>query len=398
MSSEEVSATGALWNRQGVPRHRWVIWMSAWLFLRLTLTPLMRVKVGGEEHVPETRGAMLLANHATFFDFLLCFWGVGRPTSGIGSEQVFRLPVAGWVLKQLNGIPFSKGAKDSAAVRALAEAYEGGAIIGMFPEGMRSWTGEPLPIKRGTGRLVKSLGCPVIYCRVITGFLQHPRWATWPRLVPWHMEYAYEEFPPEATAEEINAAIARGLAIDPEAVELPPGSWGFRLAEGLPEFLWACPSCFATETLSVPSDKDCVVCSACSHRWRIDLRCQMLGDTPETPTFSVAEARHRLSAHFPLDAEVVCDDMHVTGVQRGRLREEHVASGAARLTDEGLEVHDGDEILWTLPYTEMTAVLLQFRNALQIRTEDANYQLDPRGQSRLRWYHFLGLRTTDIAG
>ena len=102
----------SVWARQGLPFHRWLCWGAAWLITRLTVAPLLRVKVVGKDRIPKTGGAMLLANHSTFWDFLLCFWGIYRPASGIGSEQVFRLPVAGFVLTQLNGIPFSKGVKD----------------------------------------------------------------------------------------------------------------------------------------------------------------------------------------------------------------------------------------------------------------------------------------------
>jgi 1-acyl-sn-glycerol-3-phosphate acyltransferase len=377
----------------------WLVWLWAWVVMRLTVVAALRVRVDGLDKVPRQGGAMMLANHTTLFDVLLCFWGVHRPTFGIGSEQVFRLPVVGSFLKSVGGIPYAKGAKDGAAVRALAEAYKDGGLIGMFPEGLRSWTGEPLPIRPGTGRLVKSLGCPVVYCRVYTGFLQHPRWATWPRAVPWHMEYDYEEFPEDTSAEDINRAIARSLAIDPAQIELPEGSWGYRLAEGLPEYLWACPSCFEMEALSVPSsDKDCVECGGCHRRWRVDLRTFLNGETPETPTWTVGQARERVDERFTADTPVECDWMDVTQVRRGQLKAAPVASGRARLGTQGVEIIQDDQVLWTLSYAEMRAVLLQFRNALQVRTEDSNYQLTPRGQSTLRWHHFLALRADALVG
>jgi hypothetical protein len=55
---------------------------------------------------------------------MICFWGAYRPARGIGSEQVFRLPVAGWLIETLGGIPFPKGAKDGEAIRKLVAAYE----------------------------------------------------------------------------------------------------------------------------------------------------------------------------------------------------------------------------------------------------------------------------------
>lgn len=376
----------------------WLFYVWAWTTMWLVMMIPLRVRIRGLENVPREGGAMLLANHTTFFDVLVCFWGLHRPSHGIGSEQVFRLPLAGAFLKAVGGIPYTKGAKDGDAVRALAAAYEKGGIIGMFPEGLRSWTGAQLPIRRGTGRLVKSLGCPILYCRVHTGFLQHPRWATWPRLVPWLMEYELKQIPEEWSAEEINDDIARELHIDPEAVELPKGSWGFRLAEGLPDFLWACPACFAQESLTVQRSAKDVVCSACSRAWTVDLRSQLVPQTEDTPGFGVARARDLLDEHFTTIEGVRCDEMEVTTVKRGELKRQPVATGAARLTEDGIEVHDGDEVLWSLPYSEMTAVLLQFRNALQVRIEGANFQLAPSGQSTLRWHHFLALRCEGLVG
>jgi len=212
------------------------------------------------------------------------------------------------------------------------------------------------------------------------------------------MEYSREEFPPEATAEDINAAIARGIAIDPETIDLPDGSWGFRLAEGLPRFLWACPSCFAHESLNIPKDRDCVSCSACSRTWRVDLATRMVGETADTGTWTVAAAKQRLVDHFTTVGDVGCERMVVTQVRRGQLRPEPIAEGAARLGPDGLEVLVDDEVVWRLPYADMSAVLLQFRNALQVRTEDANYQLDPEGQSTLRWHHFLALECKGLVG
>ncbi|MCP4805159.1 MAG: 1-acyl-sn-glycerol-3-phosphate acyltransferase [Proteobacteria bacterium] len=382
----------------GMSHVKWGFWLWFWTTLKFGLMWPMRVRIKGLDEVPKTGGAMLLPNHTTFFDVLICFWGLHRPSHGIGSEQVFRLPGVGWFLEMVGGIPYTKGAKDGDAVRRLVECYEGGNIIGMFPEGLRSWTGAPLPIRRGTGRLVKSLGCPLLFCRVDTGFLQHPRWATWPRLVPWTMEYELQQVDPDATADEINEQIARGIAVDPELVELPEGSWGFRLADGLPDFLWACPECFAMESLTVQSGGNHVACSHCARRWRVDLRSQLVGETQDATTMGVALARDALDAHFSLSTHISCHEMEVTAVRRGQLKREPVVTGAARMTDTGLEIHKGDEVLWFLPYEDMVAVLLQFRNALQIRVDGANYQLVPHGESTLRWHHFLAMHCKGLVG
>jgi len=387
------------WIHEGIPFHRWLSWRAAWLTIHLTLGMAFWIKVHGRERVPEKGGAMLLSNHTTFFDFLICFYGVYRPVHAIGTEQVFRVPVAGFLLRQLNGIPFSKGKKDRAAVGALADAYKKGAIIGMFPEGFRSWTGETQPVRPGTGRLVKSLGCPVIFCRVSTGFMQHPRWARWPRRVPWVMEYdAPVSFPEDATVDEINAMLEEGIRMDPNDVSIPRGAWGFWLADGLPRFLWGCPGCGTIDKMSVPrSDRNTIVCGACSRRWRVDLKCIMHSETDQAETMSVADAQRRMLEVCPDDAALSCPASVVSEVRRGQFKHEPLATGRATLASDGVEVTDGDRVVWSLPYSEMTAVLLQVGNKLHVRTQGANYQLDTPGQSALMWHHYLGRRATSAA-
>jgi len=37
-------------------------------------------------------------------------------------------------------------------------------------------------------------------------------------------------------------------------------------------------------------------------------------------------------------------------------------------------------------------------NALQVRTDHSNHQLDPSSQSTLRWHHFLAMKADALVG
>ncbi|MCB9745744.1 MAG: 1-acyl-sn-glycerol-3-phosphate acyltransferase [Alphaproteobacteria bacterium] len=387
-----------------LPLHRRLLWRAAWLLVAGTVGVALRVKRSGQENIPEEGGALLVANHTTAIDFMMPIWGAWRPVFAIGSEQVFKLPVAGWLLRQLNGVPISQGVKDRAAVHHLVKAYEGGHIVMMFPEGKRSWTGRPLPVTPGTGRLVASLGCPVVHCRIRTGHLFHPRWARYPRFVPWHMHYDPPVSYPEGTPpEEITADMERRIAIDVEEIEAPRFSWGFRLAEGLPRFLWACPSCFTTDALEVlPEDRDSVRCRACQRAWRVDLSAK-LNPHGGGERISVAAAHARVSQHFgaALDparfaAEGVALETargQVSRIARKQPEPERVAEGRLRLCAHHLEILDEDGAsLWSLPYTELKAAILEFRSMLVLRTAEGALLLEPGEESPHKWHHFLTAR------
>lgn len=377
-----------------------MVWRTGWLLLACTLMPVLRVKVRHFERVPQQGGALMLANHATVLDFMMPLWAAWRPVFAVGTEDVFRIPVAGWLLRQFNGAPISKGVKDRGAVLHLVRAYEDGQMAFMFPEGQRSWTGRPVPIKPGTGRLVKRLGCPVVICKITTGFLQHPRWARWPRWVPWVMEFEEPvRYPEDATVEEINADIARRMTIDPDEVEVPRGAFGWRLAEGLPAFMWACPACFAVESLSVPADdRNRVGCTACARSWRVDVGTRMNPDAEGEPAWTVATARDRVNAHFgvALDAERFAAEgiaLETTSgglsrVYRHKRHPEPFVRGRLWLAADGLRV-EGAEGLFFLPFTDLVAVMLQFRSKLHLRTADTNYELDVGAESTHKWHFFV---------
>ncbi len=393
-----------------LPLHRRVIWRITWTLVTYTLMLFVRPRVRGQEHIPATGGALIVANHTTAIDFLMPIWGAIRPVFAIGTDQVFRMPVAGWLLRLHNGEAVAQGVKDRAAVMHLVNAYKAGQLISMFPEGNRSWTGRPLPMTPGSGRLVKSLGCPVIYCRITTGFLQLPRWAAWPRWVPWLMSYDPPvSYPADATVEEINADMTRRLHIDPDQIEAPPGSWGFRLAEGLPVFLWACFDCYSVAALEVaPEDRNHLRCRSCAARWAVDVSARLIRQPgpndlrPAHPPLAVAAARERLTAHFGRgtdparwEREGVALETPEGSLSRmggGGAPPEPLMSGRLRMLADRVEIVSATGEERDIPYADLLAAIFGFRDRIVLRTTSDTLLLTPGADSPHMWHHFLAVQ------
>jgi len=258
-----------------------------------------------------------------------------------------------------------------------------------------------MPVGHGIGRLALRLGVPVLFCRQTTGHLQWPRWAKWPRLVPIEMEF----LPPvtystDRSAAEVTADIVDRLRIDPEQHRAPRWSWGMRLAEGLPEFLWACPSCYARDglVLAPDSNKNAVCCTACNARWTVDLSCR-LHPADGSGDFSVDSAHKRIvahfgalpvadSAHFEADGVALEGQVELVQVTRGVTRSASMGTGTLRLRADGL-VFDGPQGATEIPFIDVKVVVIQLGDQLQAITTDAKYGIKPVGQSRFLWKHFL---------
>ena len=83
----------------------------------------------------------------------------------MGKMELFRNPILGWALRTIGTFPVDRGAGDTSAIDNSRKVIEEGDILGIFPEGHRSKTGEPLRPKSGVALVArlrpKRRCCPV---------------------------------------------------------------------------------------------------------------------------------------------------------------------------------------------------------------------------------------------
>jgi 1-acyl-sn-glycerol-3-phosphate acyltransferase len=63
-------------------------------------------------------------------------------------------------------IPIVKSQMDLRTLRQIRETIRDGGLVGLFPEGNRSFHGRTMFIPPSTGKLVKQLGCTVLLYRL----------------------------------------------------------------------------------------------------------------------------------------------------------------------------------------------------------------------------------------
>jgi 1-acyl-sn-glycerol-3-phosphate acyltransferase len=144
-------------------------------------TPIWRFSVEGRTPADiASSGYVVVANHESTADpFLLSFlpWDM----RWIAKEELFKLPLVGWMMKFGGDIPLRRG--DRASVeRMMAEArraLDGGISIMMFPEGTRSATGELGAFKDGAFQLAVDAGVPVLPLAVAGTRACRPKGSLW---------------------------------------------------------------------------------------------------------------------------------------------------------------------------------------------------------------------------
>ncbi|MCP4808281.1 MAG: 1-acyl-sn-glycerol-3-phosphate acyltransferase [Proteobacteria bacterium] len=363
----------------------------AWAVMAPLWSAAYRWVPGNASRVPrDDEGLLLLTNHTSASDpFWAAFW-IFRRVSFMTSSHLFHLPVLSWLLPLCGCFPKAKFVKDKASMRTLDDRYNAGDAVVLFPEGTRTFDGRTRPVLPGIGRLIKRIDARVVTARILNGHLFQPRWASYPRWIPVRVDYdELITFGENDTVEHINQVLSERIRIDPD-VDAPRGSFGFRMAHGLPDYLWACPACFTQDALQVARDDgNAVVCSSCSERWTVDTSSRMAGAKP----MRVHQAFDRIVEDVGSPPRVGEGTLALSGpggvTTMGHGKKNDRWDGQLELTADELRVVRGDEVLWARPITELKAVSVEFQNRLTVRHDDHLFEVVPSAQSSLKWGHFL---------
>jgi len=171
----------------------------SWLIINVTILVaiilyrvLNRTVVHGRWNVGISRNTLICANHRTMIDSYLIGHVTSFPTGLVmpwtlpyhpaAQENFFRNRVIGWFSRRWRCIPVRRGAHDFNALQNLIETLPKGQML-IFPEGSRSRTGDLLPGRPGTGKLIHDSRCKVvpIYVQGMSDVL--PVGTAWPRLL-----------------------------------------------------------------------------------------------------------------------------------------------------------------------------------------------------------------------
>ncbi|NLJ81031.1 MAG: 1-acyl-sn-glycerol-3-phosphate acyltransferase [Firmicutes bacterium] len=131
--------------------------------VRFFLKIFCGLKVSGEENLPEKGGAIIAANHTTWFDPFALATAVPRPVHFMAKAELFRNRILAKVLTKAYAFPVKRGLADRNAIRKAQQVVKEGHLLGIFPEGTRNRSdGEFLPLQGGTAFIALKSGVPVI--------------------------------------------------------------------------------------------------------------------------------------------------------------------------------------------------------------------------------------------
>ncbi|MGG1675123.1 lysophospholipid acyltransferase family protein [Neobacillus sp. NRS-1170] len=129
--------------------------------------PWYRVEAIGKENIPKEGGVLLCCNHINNFDPIVLGIMAPRPVHYMAKEELFKVPVLGEVVRKCNAFPVKRGMSDREALRKGLGVLKDGHVLGLFPEGTRSKTGELGKGLAGAGFFALKTDAAVVPCAII---------------------------------------------------------------------------------------------------------------------------------------------------------------------------------------------------------------------------------------
>ena len=128
-----------------------------WFILKL----LYRINVTGLENLPDEGGYILAANHRCLLDPIFIAAELKHRVYFMAKKELFWFPFS-LLLRALGAFPVRRGEGDHSAVNKADDIIKEKKILGIFPEGTRSKTGEPLRPKSGVAVIAKDTKADVL--------------------------------------------------------------------------------------------------------------------------------------------------------------------------------------------------------------------------------------------
>jgi 1-acyl-sn-glycerol-3-phosphate acyltransferase len=139
-----------------------VAWSRAWL-----VPAGVDLKIIGEEHVDPGTSYVVVANHRSNIDIMVCFAALPIPIRFLAKAELFRIPIFAQAMRAIGIVEVDRRHSRELSIietvnRQAEKVIERGHSLIIYPEGTRSRDGAPRPFKKGAFTMAVAAGMPVL--------------------------------------------------------------------------------------------------------------------------------------------------------------------------------------------------------------------------------------------
>lgn len=142
------------------------------------------LRMQGARNMPRRGPALVIANHQSFLDPILCGLAARRPMVYLARKTLFKNRFGAAIIRSLNAVPIDQEGVGKEGIRTILDQLALGKAVVVYPEGERTHSGRMQALKPGIHLLIKRAQAPIVPVGIAGAFDAMPRWAWLPRPAP----------------------------------------------------------------------------------------------------------------------------------------------------------------------------------------------------------------------
>ena len=222
----------------------------------------LRLRIIDKQTFPDTGGFFFVAHHRSYLDPFIFAAATRRKIHYLTTSSMFRTKYLSLFFKKLNCIPLKRYVSDISAIRKTLAVINSGGVVGIFPEGGRSWYGESA-WTNAVFTILRKAGVPVVWGELAGGYDYFPRFSR--KILPVRLRTRFfirdSSSDPAASAKRIKKREEkRDSLLRAEIHPLKHRSFSM--------LFFRCPSCGKYFTVRYFYD-GAVLCDSCRETWQL---------------------------------------------------------------------------------------------------------------------------------
>jgi 1-acyl-sn-glycerol-3-phosphate acyltransferase len=134
---------------------KWIWYRLAQWGCRVFCILWFGIRVYGRENVPEKGAFLLVSNHQSYLDPILCGVALRRRLHFLARDSLFANKFFALLITSLNAIPVKPGRADVSAMKEVINRLKEGHGVCLYPEATRTYDGRIATFKPGFGLLCR---------------------------------------------------------------------------------------------------------------------------------------------------------------------------------------------------------------------------------------------------
>lgn len=159
-----------IWKKHKDFHDRTSLAIVLWAFRVVLFIAGTKIIVKNKENVPTDTAVLYIPNHRSFFDILITYIQVPRPTGYVSKIEMNKVPLLRWWMKHLYCLFLDRNDIKQGLKTVLTgvEQVKSGISMTIFPEGTRNKTeGTMLPFKEGSFKIAEKGGVPIVPITIV---------------------------------------------------------------------------------------------------------------------------------------------------------------------------------------------------------------------------------------